>query len=224
VIRAINLAPKQLGLTEKQCDFEKPCCSRCVKAKMTCTGYDKDLVFVNRTSKSLNVTAATVLSDIRKGKLRSQDLSAIDMKSNLRQSLLDVLSPSHRYLVLRRRAVQLLQKLYLPPDYEDDSNYSQTCWGWVLSISELTGISRALDMSLQSLCVVQCYVHGISASLEQSLDLYNMALQKLREDVEDHELKLSKETLATIIVLSTTEVSTSLSASISSAKMFLRCS
>ncbi|RDI79933.1 hypothetical protein Vi05172_g9952 [Venturia inaequalis] len=61
-------------------------------------------------------------------------------------------------------------------------------------------------MSLQSLCVVQSFVHGITASLEHSLHLYDTALQKLREDVEDHDLKLSKETLATIVVLSTTEV------------------
>lgn len=173
---------------------------------MTCTGYEKDLVFVNRTSNALNVTAATVLSDIRKGKLRSHDLNPVNIQADFHLSLSDVLSPSHHYLDLRRRAVQLLQKLYLASDYEVDSNYSQTCWGWVLSISELTGISRALDMSLQSLCVVQSFAHGITVSLEQSLDLYNTALQKLREDVEDHESKLSKETLATIVVLSTTEV------------------
>jgi hypothetical protein len=198
-----------------QCDFQKPFCSRCAKAKVTCTGYDKDMVFVNRTPKSLTVTAATVLSDIRKSKLRSQDLSPLDVESDLRQSLSELLSPSCHYLELRRRAVQLLHKLYLPLDYEDDSDYSQTCWGWVLSISELTGVSRALDMSVQSLCVVQSYVHGsTSASLEQSLDLYNTALQKLREDVEDHESKLSKETLATIVVLSTTEVRRPLKASV----------
>lgn len=196
----------ELELTHTECDFEKPFCSRCVKGKLTCTGYEKDLVFVNRTSNALNVTAATVLSDIRKGKLRSHDLSPVNVQTDLHQSLSDVLSPSHYYLELRRRAVQLLQKLYLASDYEVDSNYSQTCWGWVLSISELTGISRALDMSLQSLCVVQSFAHGITVSLEQSLDLYNTALQKLREDVEDHESKLSKETLATIVVLSTTEV------------------
>lgn len=173
-----------------------------------CTGYGKDLVFVNRTSKSLDVTAATVLSDIRKGKLQSQHLHPVpvDVQSSLRQSLFDVLSPSLHYLKLRPRAVQLLQKLYLASDDEVDSNVSQTCRGWVLSISEMTGISPALDMSLQSLCVVQSYAHGISASLEHSLDLYNNALQKLREDVEDHESGLSKETLATIIVLSTAEV------------------
>jgi hypothetical protein len=152
------------------------------------------------------VTAATVLSDIRKGKLRSQDLSPVDLGSNPSQDLLDVLSPSDHYLEPRQRAVRLLQKTYLPSDYQDDSNYSQTCWGWVFSISELTGVSRALDLSLQSLCAVQSHVRGVCVSLERSLDLYNTALQKLREDVEDHESKLSKETLATIVVLSTTEV------------------
>lgn len=193
-------------LTHTQCDFEKPFCSRCAKGKLICTGYGKDLIFVNRTSNALNVTAATVLSDMRNGKLRSDDLSPVNVEADLYRSLLDLLSPLHHFLELRSRAVQLLQKLYLASDYEVDSNYSQTCWGWVLSISELKGTSQALDMSLQSLCVVQSFAHGIAVSLEQSLDLYNTALQKLREDVENHELKLSKETLATIVVLSTTEV------------------
>jgi hypothetical protein len=193
---------------------------------LTCTGYDKDLVFVNRTPKKLTATAATVLSDIRKRKLQNQRLSGpLNVESNLGQSIVELFSPTCHYLELRRHAVQLLQKLYLPSDYEGDSDYSQTCWGWVLSISELTGVSQALDMAVQSLCVVQSYVHGIHGStIEQSLHLYNSALQKLREDVDSHASKPSKETLAAIVVLSTTEVHRPLSSlGPEVSKMLSRC-
>jgi hypothetical protein len=179
-----------------------------VKAKIICTGYTKDLVFVNRTPASLTVNAATVLSDIRNHALHTQEIQGLDPEFDLHKNFLELLSPSCHFLELRPRAVDLVKKLYLPLQEDNDSNSIQSIYDWLLSIAELKGSSKALDISLLSFCMTLLYVTGSSsASLEKSLDLYNTALQKLRADIEDPTAKFRRETLAAILLISTTEVS-----------------
>lgn len=90
---------------------------------------------------------------------------------------------------------------------DDGMNDIQTCCSWLLETAELTGTSQALDVALHSLYMSQLYATGSNtASLETCLDIYNMALQKLRADLEDPEAKLRDETLAAIVIISTNEV------------------
>jgi hypothetical protein len=165
-------------------------------------------VFVNRSAKSLNTTAQTVISDIRKHKLRNQGLHSLDTEIDLNLHISKILSSSCPPLELRTHAFQLLKSLYLPREQPDDGYYySQTCYGWLIAASGLKGASQALDISLFSFCVVVLHVSGSNVvSLERSLDLYNTALQKLRADIEDPEKKLREETLAAIVIISTIEV------------------
>jgi len=154
------------------------------------------------------VTAATVLSGIRKHRgLPKRVFASPHAEEDLHPCVLELFSPTYPPLELRPRAVQLLKKLYLPREHAEGYSSIQTCWGWLLAISDLMAPSQALDMSLQSLCVALLYVTG-SMSLEESLDLYNSAIQKLRADIDDPAVKLREETLAAIVVLSTSEVST----------------
>jgi hypothetical protein len=147
------------------------------------------------------------LSDSRNRELHTQQVRGLDPQVDLYKNFLDLLSPSCNFLELRPRAIELIKKLYLPLREANDSDSVQTIYDWLLSIQQLKGSSQALDISLLSFCMTLLHVNGgSSACLEKSLDLYNTALQKLRADVEDPEAKFRRETLAAILLVSTTEV------------------
>jgi len=102
--------------------------------------------------------------------------------------------------------LELLKKLYLPQpslaNIRESSLYS-----WLPTVCELEGESHALDYSLLTFCVVQVAVTKTgSASVDEALQVYNDALQKLLVEIEDFAAGRSDEILAAISVLSTSEV------------------
>lgn len=102
--------------------------------------------------------------------------------------------------------MELLKKLYLPqPSLANIRDSSQ--FSWLPIVCELEGESDALDHSLLAFCVVQVAVTKTgSASVNEALQSYNDALQKLLVEIEDFGARRSDEILAAISVLSTSEV------------------
>jgi hypothetical protein len=197
----------EVNSPHRQCDFQQPFCLRCAKAKITCTGYSKDTVFVNRTALTPTATAATALSALRTYRSPSHDSYGLDAGMGLELQISELMSPSSPPCELRARAIRLIEKLYLPREYNGSGDISQSCCAWLPSILNLTGPSRALDMSLLSFCTTMLYAtRHKSGSLEKSLDLYNSALQSLRADIERPEIEFGEEIIAAIILVSMTEV------------------
>jgi hypothetical protein len=172
-------------------------CLRCEKAEIDCKGYERDTIFVNRIPGNLS----TVLSrnSLNSYVPRSFDEDLQALKSQIRK-----LEGSRTQF--RLQALELLKKLYLPQpslaSIRESSLYS-----WLPTVCELEGESHALDHSLLTFCVVQVAVTKMgSACVDEALQVYNEALQKLLVEIEDFGAGRSNEVLAAISVLSTSEV------------------
>ncbi|KAI1767478.1 hypothetical protein GGR53DRAFT_112461 [Hypoxylon sp. FL1150] len=184
-----------------RCDMRRPVCRKCVKGKRTCTGYDRDFIFVNRTPSSSSTTASTVLAERRA--LRQLKDAPADPTSEA--DLHRLFSESrHNCRKFRQYAVQLLEATYLPklPVSTTEGSFS-----WAYRLSDLLKPSRSLDTSLFAFCLSQLHVTGTgSASLYECLNQYNTALHYLYDDLDDPEKRSQEETLAAIVVLSTCEL------------------
>ncbi|KAI1373408.1 hypothetical protein F4677DRAFT_429545 [Hypoxylon crocopeplum] len=190
-----------------KCDMRRPSCLKCIKSKRPCTGYDKDIIFVNRTLTTSETTAPSVLSehraqqqpkDIRPNPRIEADLHYLFVES------------SHNIYLFRKYVVELLETTYLPKQRISNGltpEASEGSFSWAYQLADLTGPSKSLDASLFAFCLAQLHVTGTgNASLYQCLDHYNTALQHLYADLDDSESRFREETLAAIIVLSTCEL------------------
>jgi hypothetical protein len=152
---------------------------------------------VNRTPG--NVSTVLNRGNIQLPAPRSFDEDLEALKSQVQK----LLGPRTQF---RRQALELLKKLYLPqPSPANIGEWS--LYSWLPSVCELRGESQALDHALLAFCVAQVAVTNTgSASVDEALEVYNDALQKLRGEIEDFGAGRSDEILATISVLSTSEV------------------
>jgi hypothetical protein len=172
-------------------------CLRCEKAEIDCKGYERDTIFVNRTPGNLSTVLSRNSPNTHVPRSFDEDLQAL--KSQIRE-----LEGSRTQF--RLQALELLKKLYLPQpslaSIRESSLYS-----WLPTVCELEGESHALDHSLLTFCVVQVAVTKMgSACVDEALQVYNEALQKLLVEIEDFGAGQSNEILAAISVLSTSEV------------------
>ena len=193
----------------EQCDLGRPSCLTCIKSNRACTGYDRSLIFVNRTLSSPSSTAASVLSAL-KAQRESKSISASpETEADLHYLFLEASRNCHGFRIY---AVELLKDTYLPKQSlisNFDAEASQGSFSWVYRLADLTEPSQALDDSLFAFCLAQLHITNTgNASLDQCLDWYNTALQHLRSDLVHPEKQLREETLAAISVLSTFEVCT----------------
>lgn len=109
----------------------------------------------------------------------------------------------------RGKAAKLLKRIYLPqPLQTKDLNEFGSVHAWLGFIDVLSQESQALDLSLLAFCVFQTQLTKTSSfSLEEGLQFYNEALQHHRTDLQDEQKRSRDEYIATIIVLTTCEVS-----------------
>ncbi|KAI0376018.1 hypothetical protein F5Y04DRAFT_267402 [Hypomontagnella monticulosa] len=189
-----------------KCDFARPSCLKCIKSKRSCAGYDRDLIFVNRTPSNPSTTAPSVLSELR-AQQRLEDFTNITIEADLHRLFSESRDDNCRF---RKYAVELLEAIYLPKQPVSGSfntEISEGSFTWVYRLIDLTDHSKSLDTSLFAFCLAQLHVTNIgNASLYQCLDQYNIALQHLYSDLDDPERRFREETLAAIIVLSTCEL------------------
>ncbi|KAE9371765.1 hypothetical protein N431DRAFT_545916 [Stipitochalara longipes BDJ] len=180
-----------------KCDYRKPTCLRCEKAEIACKGYKRDAIFVNRTPK--NLSAVLKRDSLSPHVPRSVDEDLQVLKSQIQK-------PVGQRTHFRLQALECLKKLYLPQpslaNIRESSLYS-----WLPTVCELEGESHALDHSLLTFCVVQAAVTKTgSACIDEALQVYNVALQKLLVEIEDFGAERCDEILAAISVLSTSEL------------------
>jgi hypothetical protein len=175
-------------------------CLRCEKAEIDCKGYQRDTIFVNRTPGNLSTVLSRNRPSTHVFRGFDEDLQALKLQIRKLEG------PRTQF---RLQALELLKKLYLPQpslaSIRESSLYS-----WLPTVCELEGESHALDHSLLTFCVVQIAVTKTgSVCIDEALQVYNDALQKLLVEIEDFGAGQSNEILAAISVLSTSEVSLS---------------
>ena len=129
-----------------------------------------------------------------------------DFDRDLQELKLQVQRPIGRWTEFRLQAFDLLEQLYLPQPMQADIRKS-SLFSWLPIVCELEGESRALDYSLLAFCVLQVVVTKTgSANVDEALQVYDEALQKLLVEIGNVGAGQSDEILAAISVLSTCEV------------------
>ncbi|KAI1333938.1 hypothetical protein F5Y15DRAFT_430174 [Xylariaceae sp. FL0016] len=191
-----------------KCDFGRPSCLRCIKAKRTCAGYGHERIFVNRTPSNPLTSAESVLSGCRARQSSHQVAVDPTTVTTLHQLYLD--SRRDDCYPFREHAAELLKQLYLPKQslftaLQTDTNDGS--FSWVYHLSDLTLPSSSLDASLFAFCLAQLHVTGRGdISLYQCLEQYTSALQQLHVDLDSSDARVREETLAAIVTLSTCEL------------------
>ncbi|KAI0157868.1 hypothetical protein GGR52DRAFT_586651 [Hypoxylon sp. FL1284] len=184
-----------------RCDMRRPYCRKCVKAKRTCAGYDRDLIFVNRTPSDSSVTATSVQAERR----AQQQLHGAIANPATEARLHELFAKSQDNCCdFRKYAFELLEAMYLPkrPFTESEGSYS-----WAYCLTGFSKPSKSLDASLYAFSLSQFHTTGAGrTSLYQCLNQYNIALRHLYADLNDPETRSQEETLTAIIVLSTCEL------------------
>lgn len=175
----------------------------CIKSNRTCTGYGRDVIFVNRTR---SVPSSTALSAISEHKVQ-QHLNAASTISRAESELNHLFSSSSTSLQdcrgFRNYAVKLIEATYLPKSFKADA--SQGSFSWICHLRALTEPSKLLDTSLFAFSLVQLHITSTSGiSLQLCLEQYNTALQILRSELADPDRRSREETLAAILVLQPT--------------------
>ncbi|KAI1477455.1 hypothetical protein K445DRAFT_322768 [Daldinia sp. EC12] len=187
-------------LKRLKCDMTRPFCLKCIKSKRQCTGYGRDLIFVNRTPSCPSTTAMSVLSGLKAQEVPKRSLPNPKAEATLHRLFSESSHSCHEF---RLYAVELLEALYLPKQCAS----GEGSFSWVYHITDLNEPSKSLDTSLFAFCLAQLHVTGTGGStLYQCLDQYNTALQHLYSDLADSEMRFREETLAAIVVLSTCEL------------------
>lgn len=192
---------------------------RCAKAGISCQGYEKATLWVNRTPDRLGVTALSVIADTRlqhrQHEQHSQSSSPYLKNVQILHHLRNQLSqPCYDAPNFRSQALYVLQSIYLPqPDVaagDDDNDSDPTPSQWVRAVCQMTGSSSGLDYALLAFCAVQVRLSGESGesgiSHDETVQVYNSALGKVIADLNSQLARGSDETLAAIVVLSTCEV------------------
>ncbi|KAF2424427.1 hypothetical protein EJ08DRAFT_416372 [Tothia fuscella] len=201
-----------------KCDFGRPGCLRCQKAKISCHGYEKTTLFVNRTPTTLSTTAQSAMSELRQRKLpnpTTQDARTLTPASSqwdgfLQKLKLYISNPSYSRSGYRNETSVLVRELYLPKPTAPNSSVSlgsMSPYHWFQAVCELRGTSDALDHALLAFCsiLVSTSRSGCEPPSEGLL-LYQRGLQTLVKDLEDRQIRNNDETLAAIVVLSTCEL------------------
>jgi hypothetical protein len=152
----------------------------------------------------LNRTAGNLTTALKRTSLKSPPPRSID--EDLQALKAQVLQPVGQRTQFRLQALEILKKLYLPQPSISNIRES-SLYSWLPTVCELEGESNALDHSLLTFCVVQAAVTQTGgACVNEALQVYNTALQKLLVEIEDFGAERSDEILAAISVLSTSEV------------------
>jgi hypothetical protein len=183
-----------------KCGLEIPHCTRCVRGRIPCSGYNQETLFVNTTLANPSISTQSILS--AEAKRRAECRTIQDQLNHLISLSNGSTSPPSNF---RLQAFQLLRKLYLPtPKTSDNHPGHATPLTWFRAICELDQPCPVLDHALIAFCTAQVYVTKTGNTLHsEAIDRYNTTLGFLS-------IALTQEPrpeymLASIVVLSTCE-------------------
>jgi hypothetical protein len=155
------------------------------------------------------VTATSVLSELKREENCRKLHPNLQYDQDLRYLLSEIPNSSFAPLEYRKRAEELLKKLYLPHPRQISRRpeLGRATYSWLHAVCQLSGKSQALDYALLAFNVILVYITRIGTeSLEQALRLYTEGIERLRRDLENPAMRFLDVTLAAIAVLSTCEV------------------
>jgi hypothetical protein len=183
-----------------KCDLRRPNCFRCIKANIDCTGYKKELVFLNQEFNTRTGLFST-----------SSPIAPIaDNLSKIRWLVGKVRDGSYNPETLRMIGWGVLRDLYLPQNPHYDHN--SPIYSWVFALCQFKNPLKALDQAIVAFCAIQFFLSPIGKatpcdlSISEPLSLYNTALSSLREMIGDTSSILEDEAFGAIVMLSTCEV------------------
>jgi hypothetical protein len=197
----------------EQCDLSLPACSRCRRLGHRCEYLISrhGQVFINRNMTNPSVNAVDIFSNKDKAKLPENSVPipvptpCTRHNDRLNNSIPKALDPGpvHR--------LQLLSKfieIYLPKAAHGVARAGQTPSSWVHMLPNITLTNSAYNTSLAALCVAQLGIWNHDPVLvRESSHLYSSALGELRKTIGGQKLVAPEATLASIVILSTYQVS-----------------
>jgi hypothetical protein len=188
-------------------------CSTCGRLGLRCEYLvlRPGQLFINRSVANPLVKAVDVLSNADKTKVpenlgpRQATLSRaqyIEMPKISSMQSLD-LAPVYR--------MQLFTKfieVYLPKTAQGPTRACQTPASWVYILPDITQTNSAYNTSLTALCIAQLGIwNNDTVMIKESSRFYGSALGELRKTVSCRKPLAPEATMASIVILSTYEVS-----------------
>ena len=147
---------------KKGCDKQRPACSQCVKGGLTCGGYDRSRVFVNKTQ-------STGTSTVTYG---NTDASVAAQDVTLPFSLIQTAYTS--------RYIDLFWSAYLPQGKAFTADAAGLCsGGWVSVAQDLYPSEKVLQLAMQAVALRGLATRDVDRSLlEQGLEAYARCLRE----------------------------------------------
>jgi hypothetical protein len=199
-----------------QCDLLRPACSRCRRLGLRCEYLKppQGQVFINRSVTNPFVKAVDIFSKADRTKLpensgpKSATRPGAPHNENLDLSIPNSPDPEPVYMM------QLLAKfidIYFPNAAQSPSRVCQSPASWAHVLPYITRSNSAYNTSLAALCMAQLGIWNRDSVLrKESSRLYGSALGELRKtigSISSYKLDAPEATLASIVILSTYEVS-----------------
>ncbi|KAF4992373.1 hypothetical protein FDECE_13729 [Fusarium decemcellulare] len=158
----------------KGCDRQKPACTQCLEAGLTCGGYARTRTFVNRTPAEGFASASyrTSTSPAAGSATPAEDVT-------LAQSLAQTAYNS--------KYIDLFWSEYLPGGKTFTANAARFCNGaWVTVAMDLYPTDRSLQLAMQCVTLRGLGTHNRDQSLiEQGLEAYTKCLQEFNSALRD---------------------------------------
>ncbi|OBS26133.1 hypothetical protein FPOA_00076 [Fusarium poae] len=194
-----------------KCDLTTPACFRCVKAGISCRGYERSTLWVHRTQARPNVYALSAVKDAKMQQRERENGQSVDLKDVLQHMRDKLYSSQLLYHVpaFRLQALSITDKTYhpLPTVTNNCDDYTSTPASWFKAVCQMQNPNEALDHSLLAFCAIQIRITQQSGiSYDETIQLYNHALSKIIAILDSPVDGGSDESLAAIIVLSTCEL------------------
>ncbi|KAK6716858.1 hypothetical protein SNK05_000058 [Fusarium graminearum] len=194
-----------------KCDLATPKCRRCLKAGISCRGYERSTLWVHRTQAQPNVSALSAVKDARLEERLRETPELVDWLRTLEQMRDQLYSSKSSYQVVtfRLQALSIADSIYypLPRVSESCQDSTSTPSSWFKAVCHMPNPSEALDHSLLAFCAIQIRVSRQSGiSYDETVQLYNHALSKIIGVLDSPSDGSSDESLAAIVILSTCEL------------------
>lgn len=193
--------------TISQCDCQKPTCRNCTRSKRVCEGYERYPVFINRTNAGLQKRkpleeAKPTSAESATAKQPSGDLAQSELRSSAGEHPFRFSSGDVESTIFISWYWD-----FLAPSRSVKSSLQGRLSHWLYHIITISSPQSALGHSLLAIAVTRCgMTHRDPILLNQGQKLYTSSLGLLQHTLNNPELAIRDETLATVCILMLYEV------------------
>ena len=194
-----------------------PACSRCTRLNLTCEYPDlqRGQIFVNRNFENPQVKAIDILSNTTtENKPKTQQKGNYMRVTTASESFYGIWNNAipqtlSSEAVNRMPLLSSFFEVHLPKG-NVPTIHGQSPASWINPLHSINSTNKFYDLSLKAVCMTQIGLWNHEPALvKDSHRLYGSALRGLREALSHRKLVAPEPTLATILLLSTYEVSLS---------------